>query len=96
MVCPDGFVKVKSDVMACEVEGEMILLHRGKGIYYGLNRSGSVLWKWMEEPIRVADLCGRLADQYGISPERAWADVKAFLEHLWAEDLIDVEPATRP
>lgn len=79
------------DVLATEVDGELVLLHPEKETYFGLNETGVLIWEELETPTTVEELESRLTSEYEISDAEAARTTRAFLDRLWAEDLIEVE-----
>jgi Coenzyme PQQ synthesis protein D (PqqD) len=71
-----------------EVEGEVIALKRESAAYLGVNRSGTLLWHALQAGADEAALAGLLVRHYGITCEAARLDVRAFLEQLRAQGLV--------
>ena len=69
-------------VLAREVEGETVILDLRTQRYVGGNRSVAVLWPLLERGATRAELAARLGEEFGISSERAEADVGAFVAQL--------------
>lgn len=71
------------------VDGEAVIVSLETSHYYGLNRTGTLVWTWIAEgSIEPGLLAGRLADEYGIDVERATNDVQRIIQHLLTEGLI--------
>ncbi len=69
------------------IEGQVVLIDLGVGRAIGLNPAASFLWSRLEtsmEPALVEDL----AQEYDLPPERAAADVAAFLGLLRERELV--------
>ena len=62
------------------------------GRYLRVNQSGAVLWPLLQEGTSVAALVDQLITSFGLSPERARADVAEWLAWLDAEELLAEEP----
>jgi hypothetical protein len=71
-----------------EREGELLLLHRRSGAYCRLNRTGSAIWRHLEEPVRVDALESRLRAELGEAPESFRMDLTAYLSDLVRRDLV--------
>jgi Coenzyme PQQ synthesis protein D (PqqD) len=74
--------------MEAEVDEEIVALNIEKGICYGLNPVGSRIWRMLANPIRVADICKALVDEYQVDPETCEREVLELLVELRAEDMI--------
>jgi hypothetical protein len=73
---------VREGVEWREIEGEITLLDLRTSEYIALNRTGSLLWLSLAEGATRDHLVGLLVGRFGITPERASADVDAFLHDL--------------
>jgi len=79
-------LSVLADVILHEVEGEAFLLHVGTGRYYGLNKSGLVVWKSL---VDGADpISGLTATWPDRSAEHLQADADLLVQQLLAAGLI--------
>ena len=72
-----------------EVDGEVIALEHERSVYLAANRAGTLLWRALNEGATEARLAELLAQEYGLDPERAQADVAAFLTDLNARGLLE-------
>jgi len=79
-----------SKQMASEINGEVVLLNIGLGRYYSLNDIGSRIWRMLETPRKVEDLCHLLTAKYKAESITVTSDVLALLNKLREEQLIDV------
>lgn len=87
---PDTIVARHPEQITAAVDDEVILMGLIRGQYVGLDDVGSVLWRLLEQPQKVADLCDRLGRHYRGAPAVIASDVTAFLEELRTIDLIEV------
>lgn len=79
----EELIRIDTDeVLAREVEGETVILDLRAQRYVGGNRSVAVLWPLLERGATRAELAARLRDEFGVSGERAEADVTAFVAQL--------------
>lgn len=82
-------LRLRPDVVAWrEVDGEVIALGLESSTYFGTNSSGSLLWKRLAEGTTRAELVDALMATFGIEPERAQADVDAFVADLRTRGLL--------
>ena len=87
-VGPDSVIVQEDEPVAAEVDGEVVMLSERAGAYFGLDGIGSEIWRLIEEPRRVSDLCGTLAQRYDVDAETLTRDVTAFLDALLARNLV--------
>ena len=65
-----------------EVDGELVIYDLRERRYLGGNATAAALWPLLVEGTSRAALAERLAAAYGIEPDRARADVDAFVSML--------------
>ena len=79
-------VTVVDDVVLKEQEGDAFLLHLPSGRYFGLNRSGLVIWEALKTG---ADPVAALGERWPAVPEeQRRADVDALVEALIGAGLV--------
>jgi hypothetical protein len=72
------------------VDGEAVVVDVDSTYYYGLNRTGTVVWRLLaERAMSREDLVQRLASEYGRPPAEVDDDVGVLLEDLVRERLIE-------
>jgi Coenzyme PQQ synthesis protein D (PqqD) len=77
-----------SDVMASPVDNELVMMDIERGVYYSLDRVGADIWKRLAEPLRVADLCDQLMQEYEVDRTTCETDVLAVLNEMAADGLL--------
>ncbi|MFN8150906.1 MAG: PqqD family protein [Solirubrobacterales bacterium] len=76
-------IRIDTDnVLSREVEGETVILDTRTQRYIGGNRSVTALWPLLERGATRGELAARLVAEFGISAERAEADVAALVSQL--------------
>lgn len=84
-------VTTTSDAMSSALAGEEVILNLIDGTYYGLNETGTALWRRLATPCQVDDLCADLAAQYDVEDEAALTrDVLALLTKMQERGLVRV------
>lgn len=81
-------LRLREDVHWRAADGQVIAVDLTGGRYLAVNRSGAVLWPMLQEGTTRAALVDRIAGEFDLSPERASADVDAWLAALDAERLL--------
>jgi hypothetical protein len=59
-----------------------------RGLYYGLDAIGADIWQRLAQPLRVADLCAQLVQEYEVEEAECAADVLAMLNDMATDGLI--------
>lgn len=78
------------ELVATEVDGEVVMLSIENGKYYGLDKIGSQVWNLIAEPKQVKDLVDILTDEYDIDREICLLDILELLYRLYDEGLIRI------
>ncbi len=84
------------ELVAASLGEETVMMSLQQSNYYGLDTIGSRIWALLGQPITVADLCDQLLEVYAVEPELCRHDTLAFLQALYAEEMITIveAPAT--
>lgn len=77
--------------LSTQIDDEMVLMSIERGNYYGLDAIATDIWKRLEQPLTVSDLCGALVEEYDADAETILRDVLALLEHLLDEGFIEIK-----
>ncbi len=79
---PDSVFAQRRDVVATELDGELILLDPGSGDVFGLREVGLVIWQKLDAPMRFDALVLELQTEFEIDAAQCRADVAGFLGEL--------------
>lgn len=79
-----------ADVLAAEVDGEMVMMDVERGVYVGLDAIGTDIWKRLEAPAMAAELASILSEEYDADPATIERDVLALLSSLTEQGLVEV------
>ena len=66
-----------------------VLLHLQSGQYHGVNNVGWAIWSLLDRPHTISELVAGLQPQFAEVSGLA-EDVRAFVDHLLARDLLEV------
>jgi hypothetical protein len=89
-ITAESIVSWSDAPVATEVDREVVLMNIGRGRCYGLGETGSAVWRRLQSPIRVDDLCRELLLEYAADSEVLQKDVIALLEQMQEEGLVKV------
>lgn len=73
---------VQRPVLNTTVDNELVLFDEQAGAYYGTSDVGLFIWKQLDEPRTLDELCNVLAKEYEVSREACKADTQQFLCQL--------------
>jgi hypothetical protein len=82
-------VQRKRTTLAADVGGEVVLMSVERGKYYGLDIVASDVWRHLEAPIAVADLCAALMLEYQGERTTIEREVIDLLEQFSSQDLLE-------
>lgn len=80
----------KSDMVAAEMEGQIVMLSVTNGKYYGLDSISSRIWNLLDVPRCVTDLVDLLVTEYDVESQQCKLDVLELLTYLYNEDLVEI------
>lgn len=79
--------------LVSDMNGEKIMLSIENGKYYNLGELGGRVWELIASPISVPDMVQQLITEYEIEREACEQQVRAFLQKLAVEGLIQIRRA---
>jgi hypothetical protein len=85
-----AMVVVADDVLSSELGSEHVLLNLRDGTYYGLEDVGSHIWKMVQNPVSVAEICEAIVETHEVDPERCRRDVVKLLGELMERRLVEL------
>lgn len=80
-------VMATSNHVATEMSGETVILNFTTGEYFGLDEVGALVWKHIQQPVTVADLCDIIMAEYEVDADQCLADVQAMVSDLVTHQL---------
>lgn len=87
---PSTLVRRSSELLAMELDGEVVLMSIERGNYYGLARTARRIWELLEQPRSLDDLCDHLLVEYQTTRDALEADVGKFVLQLHEEKIVDL------
>lgn len=87
----DTRISPRAGLLAEQLLDETVILDPSTDAYARLNKSGTFLWPSIAEGRRMRELAQALAERFALSPERARADVEAFVRMLLDRGFVDAE-----
>ena len=72
------------------VDGETVVLQAEVGELLGLNGVGGRAWELLDGTRGLDEIAATISAEYGVAPERAAADVRAFVDELVGAKLLEI------
>jgi hypothetical protein len=69
-------------------DGEVTLVHLRTGIFYGMNATGSALWRQIEQGRTPETVARVLAEAYGVSREAVAAEIAPLIAELVDDEVL--------
>ena len=86
----DSTVAAGSELVAANLDGEVVILGFQSGSYFGLDQVGAFVWEMIQTPRKVVEVRDRILDEYDTEPARCEQDLIELLESLLDNQLIEV------
>lgn len=79
---------VRTGVLSCDLDGQVVLLDAASGVYFQLNETGGEIWRRLSGGDPVDRIVAVLVAAYGADEQQARCDVETLLADLRAHDLV--------
>ncbi len=70
------------------IDDEIVLFSGDTNSYFNLNRTGSIIWELIENPISVQGLINQIAARFKIDPSEITSDVMEYIIPLENKGII--------
>ena len=85
----DTLLERNPDLMAANMDGEMVMMSVSQGSYFGINEVGALIWSTLETPKTVSDIIEAVQTAFDNQDAgQIQKDVTQFLEDLVENKLI--------
>lgn len=88
----ETYLVATSRQLSCEVDADIVILHLDSGLYYGLSKVVTSLWRLLQTPRRIADLREAILAEYDVDYATCQRDLDAVLQRLTETGLVEVLP----
>jgi len=90
MLAADKMIRRSTDVIASEMDDELVMMSMENNAYYGLNSVGRRVWELLETEQTLLSLCGQLMEKYDVDEAACQRDVSALVMKLEKAGLVTV------
>jgi hypothetical protein len=93
-ISPNNVYAVSDDVVAREIEGEIIIVPLVAGIadledeLFTLNETGKAIWELLDGRRSLQEVIRQLSEEYQAEPEQIQNDVLGLVRELWRRGMI--------
>ena len=88
---PETVFRKVGQLLESDVDEEIVALDVDKGECYGLNAVGSRVWRLLDSPKSLRDICSALQEEYEVEPDVCESEVTRLLSDLRSEGLVDIQ-----
>jgi hypothetical protein len=81
--------KLSEKALFTAVGDDIVALNIGDGQCYGMEKVTAAVWRLLETPMSIDELCGRLVEMYAVEPDVCRADVERLFGQLRSEGLVE-------
>ena len=89
----DSWVVRSSEPIAAEVGDGLVMLSVQEGKYFSLNATAAAIWRRLESPVRIGELCDQIVEEFDTSREHASQAVSEFVAKLIEQNIAAMPPA---
>lgn len=82
-------VSISPSVYARAFGAELVLLHFGRGEYFGLDEVGAEIWRGLERGEPLGIVADGVVARFAVSRDDALRDIMALVSELQAETLLE-------
>lgn len=86
-------VVIPDELIFQDLDGETVLLDMKSGQYFGMDETGSRIWKLLGEYDNLQEVLDALLAEYDVAADICRQELLAFLENLETSGLVTVETA---
>lgn len=76
-------------VLFQDLDAEVVLLNLSSGVYFGAGGVGARVWQLLRDGRTTDEIVAQVVREYDTTPDRAGADVAAFLADLERHRLVE-------
>jgi hypothetical protein len=95
VLTPDAVIVATKEQVSCDLGNEAAILGMKNSVYYGLNPVGAAIWRLLQQPRSVSELCDAVTSEYDVSTEQAEDDILNLARQLMSEGLVELVSESR-
>jgi hypothetical protein len=84
-------IRINSDVLFQELQGEAVLLDLNEGVYFGLDKVGTRMWRLLELHGSIPGVVEGITREFDVDESRCAEDALALVKLLQEQGLVVVE-----
>jgi len=89
----DSWVVRSGEPIAAEVSDGLVMLSVEEGKYFSLNATAAAIWRRLESPMRIGELCDQIVEEFDTSREHVRQVVPEFVAKLIQQKIVAIPVA---
>lgn len=86
----DTIVSRKPELIAADMDGDIVMMRIEQEDYYGISGAGSYIWELLDEPIKLSDVVIKVCEEFEIDEPTCQVDTIEFIESMVQMDLVTI------
>ena len=82
--------KLSGKALFTAVGSDIVALNVDDGQCYGMEKVTAAIWRLLETPMAIDEICDQLVEMYAVEPATCRADVDRVIGQLRSEGLVQV------
>ncbi|HEY1026183.1 MAG TPA: PqqD family peptide modification chaperone [Pseudomonas sp.] len=70
------------DLIATEMDGDIVMMHVSSGQYFGISGVGPRIWALLERPMTVEQMTNTIVSEYRVDEQTCRGDILIFVQAL--------------
>jgi hypothetical protein len=91
----DAILVATKQQVSCDLGEEAAVLNMKNSVYYGLDPVGARIWRLLQQPTTISAIRDVIVQEYDVTPQQAESDLRALLEELLREGLVELTGDSR-
>jgi len=83
-------IELGDDVTWCDIQGDVVILNLGTGIYFGLEGAGGQMWRELVEHGSIERALEALKQQFDAGPDELRRDLEELVRQLAKKGLVSL------
>jgi hypothetical protein len=89
-LCSQTVLVASRNQVSCDLGEEAAILGLRNSVYYGLNPVGARVWRLLQRPRSVGEICETIVNEYDVAAERCEGDLITLLQQMLREGLVEL------
>jgi hypothetical protein len=83
-------IQVAPHQVACELNGQAVILNTESNIYYGLDDVGARIWSLIQQPCAFGQICEALMGEYEVDSQACERDTNDLIRKMAEAGLVQI------